>query len=171
MHLSTNIVPFLFFQAMSAYYYGKTQLLETEEEIKRLSKDNTKMKREFESERALLNSSIATKEQVVSLWISKVGDLKDEVASLKASDQESKQRITCVEQNMELEATGVNIINTWKMIQEFQDGNVEDWNTREAESAYKEMFVVQANIEGKILPVLSKPLPYVGDTAYALVTE
>lgn len=75
------------------------------------------MKKEFESERALLNSTITMKDQEVSSWMGKVNDLKDEVASLKACDQESRQTIARLEQKLELEASSAIIINTWKMIQ------------------------------------------------------
>lgn len=62
--------------------------------------------------------------------MNKVSDLTDEVASLKDSDQEDKQRITYLEQQLELETTSAIIIDTWKMIQEFQDSKAEEWNAR-----------------------------------------
>ncbi|VVA92443.1 unnamed protein product [Arabis nemorensis] len=118
------------FKAMSACYCEKMRFPEAETEMKRLSEDNIKIK-EFESQKTLLNSTIAAKNQEVSSWMGKVDVLKGDVASLEANNEESKRIVTCLEQQLELATSGATIINTWKMTQEFQDGKAPNWKVEE----------------------------------------
>ncbi|VVA92183.1 unnamed protein product [Arabis nemorensis] len=136
----------LSFKAMSACYYEKIRFREAETEMKRLCEDNIKIKKEFESQNTLLNSTIAAKNQEVSSWMGKVDVLKGEVASLEANNEESKRIVTCLEQQPELATSGATIINTWKMTQEFQDGKAPNWKAEEAETAYREVLTAQATI-------------------------